>query len=66
MRPELSFEAAAARLRGNEPVLVAVRDEERLRQVLGTNAPTLHEVAAWPTAGAWVAAWAAALAFSKS
>jgi hypothetical protein len=44
MRPALSFDEAASRLRGRAPALVAVENEQRLLRKLGPEAPPLYEL----------------------
>jgi hypothetical protein len=46
-RPDTSYEAAAALFSHGKPVFVVLPDQEKLKKVLGTNAPQLFEVAAW-------------------
>ena len=50
-RPLVSFSNAAALLRANEPVVVAVSNFPKLEALLPTNQITLHELARWPSNG---------------
>jgi 4-amino-4-deoxy-L-arabinose transferase-like glycosyltransferase len=51
VRPTVSFERAAALLRGNASAWVVVCDFARLQKELGSDAATLREVLRWPETG---------------
>jgi 4-amino-4-deoxy-L-arabinose transferase-like glycosyltransferase len=53
-RPQIKFDQAAAMLQGNEPVVIAVSDFDKLESNFRSHAPALHELARWPSNGTTV------------